>query len=203
MVMNKVEVSSLYQKMSEKSQLTTLQRATKLCVSSQGPILYMVKSLLYRGKPRQTQESWALPQSPVALSMNRYLKFPHIKSSAIPPSPANTRQQIKLPACSTLLLIMFSVFEVQRWPTHNSFFIWQCVPSPFPRLNSWGTQLPRMYQTSHLQNADPLWKPNNYSQTQPVFKHARSTESELLHLTCSETQKSPHKTHGYKWETMK
>lgn len=62
--------------MSEKSQFATTHRATKLCVrthvvSGSNITLYMAKSLFYQSKSRQTHESWTLPQSPIALSMNR------------------------------------------------------------------------------------------------------------------------------------
>lgn len=156
----------------------------------------MVKSLFYQNKSRQTHESWTLSQSPITLSMNR-IKISSSQNQRYPSQPGQNKTANQTAVCYAFRL------EVQRSPTRKSFFIWQCVPSPFPKHNSQGMQLPRLYQTSHLQKADPLWKLNNYSLTGSAFKHARSPESEPFHLTCSETQKPRHKAPNYQWETMK
>lgn len=187
--------------MSEKSQFTATHRATKLCVSTRvvsgsNLTLYMVNSLFYQSKSRQTCESWTLPQSPTTLSKNR-AKISSYQNQLYPSQSGQKKTANRTAVCYAFRL------EVQRSPTRKSFFIWQCVPSPFPKHNSQGMQLPRLYQTSHLQNADPLWKLNNYSPTRSAFKHARSPESEPLHLRCSETQKPRHKEPSYKWEIMK
>lgn len=130
-------------------------------------------------------------------------KISSYQNQCYPSQSSQNNKTANQTACSILLFVMFSVLKFKDYQPITASLFDNVFLVHFPRLSSQGTQLPCMYQTSHLQNADPLWKPNNYSQTQSALKHVQRTDSEPLHLKRSETQKPPHEAQGYEWGTMK